>query len=246
MKILFTLVSIDCGKKMYLSSAKRLINELLSKTKHDILLSTNNLNFFSEIKSERFNIRDNIDRNCKFTYGSEFNYNLKYFAFEKIPLIYDYIIYLDCDIKLTKWDSKSDSFFTETMKNYEFGADRLNCVLKDEVNSFMKKNNCLFKHKISSYDILKRYKITDDIMNSKLPSEHFLIIKNDSVKIKKFHEKWKELNSYLENKNGLGGSWGDGFEIGISARYAGLNNQINLSTNYWVEVLGLQFNGNKF
>jgi hypothetical protein len=38
MKILFTLLSIDCGNKMYLQSAHRLINELLEQTNQDVLL----------------------------------------------------------------------------------------------------------------------------------------------------------------------------------------------------------------
>ena len=43
MKILFTLLSIDCGNTMYLNSAKRLISEILTQTNHDVLLSTNNV-----------------------------------------------------------------------------------------------------------------------------------------------------------------------------------------------------------
>ena len=73
MKILFTILSIDSGNVMYLQSAKRLVNEILDQTKHDVLVSTNNLNFFEDISSNRFFIRNNIDTSCILKYGSEFN-----------------------------------------------------------------------------------------------------------------------------------------------------------------------------
>ena len=100
MKILFTLLSIESKNNNYLISAKELIKEILLQTKHDILLSTNSVDFFSDINDERIIIRNNIDDTSKFQYNGEFNYNLKYHAFKNIPPQYDYIIYLDCDIKL--------------------------------------------------------------------------------------------------------------------------------------------------
>ena len=245
-KILFTLISIDTGHIFYLEAAKRLINEILNQTKHDIMISTNNVEFFSDINSSRCVIRNNIKKDSVFEYGSEFNYNLKHHAFLNIPKKYEYIIYLDCDIKLNSWKMESDFFMETEMINYDFGADRLNCHLKDEVTFYLTGLNCLFKHKISSYDILDRYTMDDDIMNSRLPSEHFFILKNDPEKIKKFQEKWEEQNYYLQNKKGVGGSWGDGFEIGISARYAGFENIMEMNPYYWSEILGFKFNGNKY
>jgi len=83
---------------MYLQSAKRFVNEVLEQTNHDVLLSTNNLGFFNDVISERFFLRNNIDESSILMYNSEFNYNLKYHAFKDIPINYDVIIYLDCDI----------------------------------------------------------------------------------------------------------------------------------------------------
>lgn len=245
MKILFTLISIDTGQIMYLEAAKRLCNEILEQTTHDILLTTNNPEFFSDIISDRISIRNNLRENNILKYGSEFNYNLKYLAFENIPDTYEYIIYLDCDIKLDSWKESSDDFMINTMSNYDFGADRLNCTLIGEVLHLEEKGHTLFQHKIRSYDILERFNRDEDIFNSQLPSEHFFILKNESDKVKKFFEKWEEFNSYLENKQGIGGSWGDGFEIGISARYAGFHSVLPMNPFYWKETLGFQFNGNK-
>jgi hypothetical protein len=246
MKVLFTLISIDIGDDFYLLASKRLINELLEKTPYDVLVSTNNDNYFSDIISDRCVVRNNIRENSILKYGTEFNYNLKHHAFLEIPEKYDYIIYIDGDIKLMKWDDETENFINGEMSNYDFFGDRLNAVLIDEVNRFIKNEPCLFSHKIKSYDIMERFGIDDEIMMSKMPSEHILILKNDPEKIMKFQEKWEELNEYLQSKNGVGGSWGDGFEIGISSNYAGFNQYFNLSPYYWSSVLGFEFNGNKF
>lgn len=246
MKILFTLLSIDAGYSMYLQSAKRLAKELLKYTTHDIFISTNNLEYFRDIQNNRCKVRDNIREDSILLYGNEFNYNLKHHAFVNIPEDYDLVVYLDCDLKLNKWDNASERLLQDLLKSYDFGADRLNCILGQEVDFFKKNQPCLFQHKINSYDILQKYSMQDDIMNSKLPSEHFLVLKNEPEKIKRFQQKWEELNNYLQNKKGEGGSWGDGFEIGISARYAGYEKFFNISASMWKEVLGLEFNGNKF
>jgi len=246
MKILFTIVSIDSGNVMYLQSAKRLVNEILSQTQHDVLISTNNLSFFGDVSSERFILRNNIDPSCILKYGSEFNYNLKYNAFENISSAYDVIIYLDCDIKLDGWNQNSDNHIDIIFKNHDFGATRLNCSMIGSIEEYKKTGKTLFSHKINSYKILENYVDSDDIMHSLLPSEHFLIFKNDTDKMKKFYNKWKELNNHLQSINGEGGSWGDGFEIGISARYAGFHNPIEINQGAWDGILGFKFNGNKF
>jgi hypothetical protein len=246
MKILFTIISIDTGNDFYLSSSKRLITELLEKTPYDVLVSTNNHIYYNDIVSDRCIVRNNIRENSILRYGTEFNYNLKHHAFLDIPNKYEYIIYLDCDIKLTKWDSESENFVNSEMSDYDFFADRLSAVLIDDVNRFNRNEPCLFSHKIKSYDIIERYDLDDKIMMSKLPSEHIFILKNQPEKIKKFQEKWEELNNYLQSKNGIGGSWGDGFEIGISSNYAEFDKYFNLSPYYWSQILGFTFNGNKF
>ena len=247
MKILFTLLSIKVkNNQTYLNSCLRLSKEILNQTNHDILISTNNPEHFNDIVSNRVFVRNNIPNNVKLNYNHEFNYNLKNYAFENLSEKYDCIIYLDCDIKLEGWSTRSEDYIKEFITQFEFGADRVNCVLKDEVNSFKRKGSCLFSHKIKSYEIIQKYSDKDDIMNSQLPSEHFLIMKNIPQKIKKFQNKWGELNEFLQKKNGDGGVWGDGFEIGISARTSGLHKIKPISKGEWDGVLGFKFNGNKF
>lgn len=246
MKILFTILSIEDDAKMYLTSAKTLTQEILNQTNHDVLISTNNVDFFSDIQSNRVIVRDNILKDSTLNYNSVFNYNLKHFAFENLPDGYDCIIYLDCDIKLDGWDNNSDLYINNLIDNYDFGATRLNCYLGKSITELKESGTTLFKHKIDSYKIRENHLESDDIMNSQLPSEHFLIFKYDKEKLKKFQEKWKEMNDYLQSINGDGGSWGDGFEIGISARYAGFHKTIEVNHGAWNGTLKFVFNGNKF
>ena len=199
MKILFTTTVIKRKNNDYLVAAKKLINQILEKTKHDILISTNEIDFFSDIKNNRLTVRNNIKETSKFSIGTEFNFNLKYHSFEGISDKYDYIIYLDCDIKLEKWSNDTDIMIEKVMNGYDFGADRITATLGQQINEFKKDGKCLFQHKIRQYNILEEYGDDHDIMNSTLPSEHFLIIKNDTKKIEKFYKKWEELNNHLQN-----------------------------------------------
>lgn len=245
MKILFTTLSIETNNGNYLKSCKLLAEEIINKTSHDIIISTNNVRFFKDLPNNGCIVRDNIELSSTLRYGGEFNYNLKHHAFIDIPKNYDYIVYIDCDIKLKEWSEKSDNFFINKMINYDYAADRLNCVLKNEVREYVEGKSPLFTHKIKSYDIIEKYEFNDNIMESRLPSEHIFILKNDPEKIILFQKKWSEMNNELQSSKKFMGSWGDGFEIGVSANYAGYKQHFNLSPHYWKIVLGFDFNGNK-
>ena len=248
MKILFTLLCIDSNNSMYSDAARRLVYEILNNTSHDVLLSTNSSNLLDEFSNKnRIIVRDNISNtNSTIMYGGEFNYNLKYHAFQDIPIDYDVLIYLDCDIKLDGWTKYSDEYIENTFTEYDFGATRLNCSMGGSIEEYKKNGRTLFSHKIESYKIIENYDDNDDIMLSLLPSEHFLIFKNDTIKLQKFYEKWKDLNNHLQSIEGRGGSWGDGFEIGVSARYAGFHKTIEIGQGAWDGILGFKFNGNKY
>jgi hypothetical protein len=244
MKGVFTLLSINCGTTMYLNSSSILIDEILNQTSFDIIVTTNDVNFFSDKLNERVLIRGINDNNLIFSYNNGFNYNLKYLCFEDIPEIYDYIIYLDCDIKLDGWNEKSTNLIDFHLQNHEVIGTRFEAILKNEYQHYLDGIGHTFSHKINSYEISK-YDLNDDIFESRLPSEHFLIIKNDPQKITLFVNKWKQMNFYLQSKNGNGGSHCDAFEIGISLRSAGLNDIYNMSYGVSTIDLGFKFNGNK-
>jgi hypothetical protein len=82
-------------------------------------------------------------------------------------------------------------------------------------------------------------------MDSCLPSEHFLIFKYNKEKLETFANKWSELNGIMQSQNGGNGSWGDGFEMGISAKYAGYDNLYDLNYGDLQNHFGFFFNGNK-
>jgi hypothetical protein len=214
MRILFTILSIADNREMYLSAAKNLINELLSNTLHDVLLTTNKVEFFDDIKTERFIVRNNVPEDSILQYkgGTEFNYNLKYLAFKDLPKEYDVIFYIDGDIKNMFWNEESENRMRFLMENYDCVATRLNCVLKNEIEQLKNIGTCLFSHKINSYNILC-WDENDEHLESRLPSEHFLIFKYDGEKLKRFSQKWSEMNSIMQSQNGGNGSWGDVFEM---------------------------------
>jgi hypothetical protein len=240
MKILFSLLAI--GEK-YSKSSIILIDELLSNTKHDVLVTTDSLDYYPRY-STRVTVREDLDKDILLNYGSEFNYNLKYNAFNNIPLGYDCIVYLDCDIKNKFWNKESDLLLEEILVNHDFIASRLNCTLQGELDQLARDGSCLFSHKIDSYEPQKWPDKT--LYNSKLPSEHFFALKYDANKLVKFYEKWRELNFILQNQHDKGvKSWGDGFEIGISAYYAGYRDCYDLNFSEQQVKLGLIFNGNK-
>lgn len=237
--VLFTLLSI--GEK-YSKSCQLLVEELLSNTTHNILISTDNVEYFPNY-SKRVIVRQNIEKEAKLSLsGSEFNYNLKFHAFEDIPEGYDIILYLDCDIKNKFWSEEGESKLKASFTNHDFIACRLNCTLTNEIAQLNSTGNCLFKNKILSY---KANEWEDkSLYESKLPSEHFFGFKYDKNKLTRFYKKWRELNYQLQSVEGAQ-SWGDGFEIGVAAFYAGYKNSFEFTFTDQQLLLGLEFNGNK-
>ena len=124
MKILFTLLCVDANQKMYFEASRALVGEILEKTQSDILLNTNSIELLNDFKSNsRIIVRDNISNtNSILRYGDqnsgEFNYNLKYFAFQDIPIKYDALVYLDCDIKLEQWTEDSEELIRKTITDH--------------------------------------------------------------------------------------------------------------------------------
>lgn len=245
MKVLFTILAIETNSTFYLQTALRLTQQIILNTPHDVLISTNNECFFNSIKSDRVLVRNNIESSSILKYkNTEFNYNMKYHCFLELPEIYEVIFYLDGDIKSNFWNEESDNLINALMSKSNFVATRLECVLKHEVGYLKHLGKALFQHKIIPYKILE-WNENDPLMEAPLPSEHFLIFKYNKEKIQNFAMKWREFNYQLQKLDGGCGSWGDGFEIGISAKFAGYDSTFNLSSGDLETKLGFKFNGNK-
>lgn len=245
MKNLFTLLSIG---QTYTKYSLKLVKNLLDKTPHDIRISTNCPEYYSGISPRRICVND-ISEKLKFNnigLGG-FNYNLKFYAFENIPTTYDSIFYLDCDQEVVQWD---DDKFNNILTNFfndnkDFICTRTNAILGAHMKNYrIDKHPDLFSHKMENYELT--YENTpEEWLNASMPSEHFLIFKNDQNKIKKFHFTWKMLNALSEQRGDKNqGTWGDGFEIGISAKNAGFN-AAEVAGDIQAFVFGIKFNGNK-
>lgn len=244
MNIVFTFLAINCGNPMYLEASSNLINEIIEQTNFDIILTTNEPKYFSNKPKERVHIREITDKSISFKFDSGFNYNLKYLCFENIPSKYDAVIYLDGDIKLNGFRDESINLIKNILTENEVIGTRFNAVLRDEFNYYTNNISDLFTHKIKTYEIDK-YELTDKIFNSRLPSEHFLILKNVPNKVSKFAEHWASMNKILEKKNGIGGAHCDAFEIGISLNEANFEKIYDIQFGDSMTILGFIFNGNK-
>jgi hypothetical protein len=92
------------GSEIYTTFAKRLINDVLTKTPYDIMITTNNIDNFSDViglNNSRVIIRHELLENHK-THVGVFNQLLKFNAIKDIDKKYDWVLYLDCDAGFTE------------------------------------------------------------------------------------------------------------------------------------------------
>lgn len=245
MKTLFTVVAFSIkGLDNYLESAKKLAENIISNSPHDILITTNKKEYFKDIESSRVIVREHSDPDLKFIINSEFNYNSKYEAFINLPQGYDVIFYVDCDIKLTHWDDKTEEYLKDFFSKYDFGATRLNATFNYHYHSYKETKQDLFWHKFEGHELLN-VDSNDVIFSAVFPSEHYLIFKYNKEALEKFAQEWKKLSFFLQNKDNPYGTLCDGFEIGLALARANIT---NVKEIHWVDhvvILGLQFNGNR-
>lgn len=230
-KILVSTISYFNDKReksvIYTTFAKRLINDVISKTPYDIMVNTNRSDLFEDIdKNERIIIRQN-DLESHKTHVGVFNQLLKFSAIKDINSEYDYVLYLDCDAgfidivdteqidkHIELWESNGHDMvalrtnypYTQVEKEY---ADVVNGVTKEKK---------LFHQKIVFYGIKPEWR------GSKLPSEHILLIKNDEklpIMAKYFEDFCYEFETQDENHPVHYDM--EAFEIGVSAFLAGYN-----------------------
>jgi hypothetical protein len=239
MKTLFTILAIG---KTYAIYSIQLINDILTKTNHDVFISTDCPEYFS--LNERVIIKHidlDKDKNKK---NNSFNYNLKYYCFENLPEKYDIIIYLDCDTKLTLWnDINFENYINfQWDRGYNFIGTRINANLNYHLFNHEKTGIDLFSHKIEAYEI-KSDTINKNWLDAGMPSEHYFIMKYNKEQMDIFCKTWKNFNKIMQDKNNET-TWGDAFEIGISAREAGYvlssANCAGIDNSFEIE-----FNGNK-
>jgi hypothetical protein len=234
MNIAFTALSL--GVPYTRDYSLRLINDVLTKTKHSIYLTTDQKEiilekypnepriFLKEVDRNDLVLRINTDWGTG--YGNDFNFNMRYMCFEQTKDLEDHVvIFTDCDNSLDWWDEDiiQDWLKARTEEGYEFFASRNSLFLKNflvDYNQQTEQKHGIFWHKLYNYDLINNPKPEWD--GAPLPAEYLLIFYNKNKKLAKFYEQWKWFHDYLVKENKSYGTWAEGFEIGVSSLVAGM------------------------
>ena len=259
MKILVSTISYvnntKTGSEIYTTFAKRLANDVLTKTPFDIFINTNRKDLFEEINiNNRIKIRDQHFKD-HLTHVGRFNQLLKFSAIKDIPSEYDWVIYLDCDAGFTH------SVVTEDIEKYlqqldaegiDMVALRTDFTYKEELENYYK---CTFNETDFSFTNAKKniftekflfYGVQKEWMLAKLPSEHFFVVKNNN-KLSKMADEFERLCYKFETQDTVYPITCDmeAFEIGVSALVAGYD--IQPLGNYNEKMLfNIGYNYNNF
>jgi glycosyltransferase involved in cell wall biosynthesis len=237
------------GSEIYTTFAKRLINDVLTKTPYDVQITTNSYDNFSDVVGvERVFIReDNIETHK--THVAAFNQLLKFTAIKNIDKKYDWVLYLDCDagfiepLNVDVLESKMD--YWESM-GYDMIALRTDATYDHAEKEYLESlerndgNKKLFDDKFKFYGIQPKWR------GSKLPSEHILLVKNNT-KLELMSEEFEKFCYKFETQepNNVITFDMEAFEIGVSAFLAGYN-MGEMGWNNQTEILKVGFNHNNW
>jgi len=204
-------LSIDIkNSNDYFEKTKKLIDTYLNYTDFDILVLTNNIEYFKNFESERLLL---IDYDSNFSEekisGGMFNMHLK-----RLPIKlakeknYEIIYFHDGDCFIDGWDQ--DSFVEKCSEEFDVAfVSHANPQLGG-----LRKAYAHFQFKVDN-DLSGLY--FEELDNSPNPAETRVIFKNND-KLTKFIEFWDLIS--LNNKNY--NTYHDGVYFGTSAVYAGM------------------------
>lgn len=237
------------GSEIYTTFAKRLINDVLTKTPYDVMVTTNRSDLFDDVSSlERVTIVHNILENHK-THVGAFNQLLKFTAIKDIPKKYDWVFYLDCDAGFTEpLDPQVVDNFISSAENegYDMLALRTDATYdysKKEFNettdfTYVKHSKPLFNDKFLFYGEHPEWG------GAKFPSEHILLMKNNE-KLQTMSYEFEKLCTQFETQdpNKIITFDMEAFEIGISAHLSGYNiKELGWGNQNSVLKVGFNFN----
>lgn len=237
------------GSEIYTTFAKRLINDVLTKTPYDVQITTNSLINFNDVNNnERVKIvEDNLETHK--THVGAFNQLLKFTAIKNIDKKYDYVLYLDCDAGFI---DTIDVDILESKINYweELGYDMIALRTdatydhaETEYLETIQKNGGpekLFNAKFRFYGIRPEWR------GSKLPSEHIFLVKNND-KLPVMSQEFEKLCYLFETQdpNNIITFDMEAFEIGVSSFLAGYN-MGEMGWNNQTEIFKVGFNHNNW
>lgn len=215
------------GTEIYTTFAKRLINDVINKTPFDILVSTNETQYFDDVeKTNRVNIR-NCDLGTHKTNVKAFNQLLKFYSIKDIPQEYEWVLYMDCDAGFTTQINVDDVInYLNTLdsQNYDMSALRTDATYDTAKKEYIESNGRTSYPKPLFNDKFIFYGINDEWSGAKLPSEHILLIKNNN-KLSKMCEIFEQFCYKFESQdpNNVITYDMEAFEIGVSAKLSGYN-----------------------
>jgi hypothetical protein len=206
--VVTTSISIKELDVSYFEKAIKLINSNLEYTNFDILVLTNNVAFFSKIKSDRVKIIDySSNFNEPITSSKSFNMHIKRYSIKLgQELGYDIIFYNDCDCFIVGWDDISYKSLVYQDFDIFFPKNPLPEL------SDLYKNYKHFKEKIDNEFSGIFY---DELFQSPNPPETRVIFKNNE-KLKVFLKFWDKISD--NNKNYF--TYYDSVYFGTSAKHS--------------------------
>ena len=232
------------GAEIYATFAKRLINDIMTKTPYDIMVTTNEPEHFQEDVQNwgsRVIIRTELLENHRLVVGV-FNQLLKFYTIKNIDSKYQWVLYLDCDAGLTgDWNVNDveNKISQWEESGYDILGTRTNAILRSELeqhekvlkehNDEIEKGNInhyyggtLFSNKFIFYNVSSENG-PFEWFDAKLPSEHVLLVKNDE-KLEKMAEIFEDFCNKFETQGPHPITVDmEAFEIGVSAKLAGYN-----------------------
>jgi len=194
----------------YLVKSKKLINSYLKFTNFDILILTNNVDFYRDIDSNRVKIISYEDNfNEPIISGKKFNMHIKRLPIKLASKMdYDIIYHHDCDCFIDGWDENSYNDLISQNYDIYFTGYRSQ---RPQLGG-LRRNYKHFQDKIDKEFHGLYYEELDNAPN---PSETKVIFKNKE-KLIKFLEFWDKISE--NNKNFF--TYHCGVYIGTSSVYA--------------------------
>jgi hypothetical protein len=196
-QITFCTVSVNnrSRKNNYILAGKTLINSVLNYSKHKILVVTNEVESFNDIKNERLILVDCASHNIVVNTGPRkaFNMNLKLHAIKHAKLLNsDYVFYMDCDGYLN--ENWSDDTASRLLKKHQdlYSFDVLhNPIYRSSapINRFLSKKG--YPHPWANVFFSLGYEAVPSYM---APQETLMVYKNNS-KLQNFIERWELFES---------------------------------------------------
>jgi hypothetical protein len=232
------------GAEIYATFAQRLINDVMTKTPYDIMVTTNEPEHFQNDKEkwgDRVIVRTELLETHRLVVGV-FNQLLKFYTIKNIDKKYDWVLYLDCDAGLTgDWvvNDVENKINEWTLLGYDFLGTRTNAILRDELSQHeemerihqeeINKGNTthynpktLFSNKFTFYNVTSENG-PFEWFDAKLPSEHVLLVKNDE-KMERMCQIFEDFCFKFETQGQFPVTVDmEAFEIGVSAKLAGYN-----------------------